>query len=86
MVNHLRDPRTPGYQVEEGEETLDEAFRRPARLLARAWSLCSNYPDVQALRPDVAYFEEVRVWMAKLDAWRIARPAASRCPRTSRGC
>ncbi|MCW2501702.1 MAG: box helicase [Frankiales bacterium] len=68
MVNHLRDPRTAGNQVEEGEETLADAFRRLARLLARAWALCSNHPDVQVLRPDVQYFEEVRVWMAKLDA------------------
>jgi type I restriction enzyme R subunit len=67
-VNHLRDPRTPGNQVAEGEESLAVAYRRLSSALARAWALCSTDSQVQALRPEIAFYEEVRVWMAKLDA------------------
>lgn len=67
-VNHLRDPRTPGNQVSEGEETLAAAYRRLSSALARAWALSSSDERIQALRPEIAFYEEVRVWMAKLDA------------------
>jgi len=67
-VNYLRDPRTPGNQVDEGEETLAAAYRRLTSALARAWALCSVDERIQALRPEIAFYEEVRVWMAKLDA------------------
>ncbi len=67
-VNHLRDPRTAGNQVLEGEEPLAAGYRRLSSALARAWALCSTDPQVQALRPRIAFYEEVRVWMAKLDA------------------
>jgi type I restriction enzyme R subunit len=67
-VNHLRDPRTAGNQVPEGEESLAAGYRRLSSALARAWALCSTDPQVSALRPEIAFYEEVRVWMAKLDA------------------
>ena len=67
-VNHLRDPRTPGNQPAEDEESLAGSYRRLSSGLARAWALCSSDSRVQALRPEIAFYEEVRVWMAKLDA------------------
>jgi type I restriction enzyme R subunit len=67
-VNHLRDPRTPANRVKDGEESLASTYRRLSSALARAWALCSSDEGVQTLRPDIAFYEEVRVWMAKLDA------------------
>lgn len=67
-VNRLRSPATPGNQVGEGEETLAATYRRLSSALARAWALTSSDDRVQALRPEIAFYEEVRVWMAKWDA------------------
>src|SRR5699024_1473667 len=67
-VNHLRDPRTPGNQVDEGEDTLDERFRKTAAKLARFYAICANTGAVDAYRDDLQFFEAVRVWMAKWDA------------------
>jgi type I restriction enzyme R subunit len=67
-VNYLRDPATPGNQVGEGEPTLAERFRAAASKLARLYALCSSHKDMGAHRDEVAFFEEIRVWMAKFDA------------------
>ena len=67
-VNYLRDPATPGNQVEEGEATLGERFRAAASKLARFYALCSTHKDMRELRDEIAFFEEIRVWMAKMDA------------------
>jgi len=67
-VNYLRDPRTPGNQVGDDDETLASAYRRLSSALARAWALCSSDERIQQLRPEIVFYEEVRVWMAKLDA------------------
>lgn len=67
-VNHLRDPRTAGNQPAEGEETVAAAYRRLSSGLSRAWALCASDSRVETLRPQIAFYEEVRVWMAKLDA------------------
>jgi len=67
-VNHLRDPRTPGNQAGDDEESLASSYRRLSSGLARAWALSSSDARVQGLRPEIAFYEEVRVWMAKLDA------------------
>ena len=67
-TNYLRNPNTPGNQVREGEETLAARYRRLSSQLARAWALCSTAQDIQPLRPEIAFYEEVRVWMAKFDA------------------
>jgi type I restriction enzyme R subunit len=67
-VNFVRNPRTPGNQAADGEESLAAAYRRLSSAVARAWALCSTDPQVQALRPEIAFYEEVRVWMAKYDA------------------
>jgi type I restriction enzyme, R subunit len=80
-TNHLRDPRTPGNRPGDrvknantgrddlGGLCLADKFRRTAAQLARTWALCSTSPDVgDDLRREVAFYEEVRVWMAKFDA------------------
>ncbi len=67
-VNYLRDPATPGNQPGEGEPTLAERFRAAASKLARLYALCSSHKDMGAHRDEVAFFEEIRVWMAKYDA------------------
>ncbi len=68
MTNHLRDPKTPGNDVAEGEETLADRFRKLSGQLARAWVLCAGSHTLEHLRPEVQFYEEVRVWMAKHDA------------------
>ncbi len=67
-TNYLRDPQTPGNQVAEGEESLGARYRRLTSQLARAWALCSTAQTVAVLRPEILFYEEVRVWMAKFDA------------------
>ena len=67
-TDYLRDPRTRGNRVADGEEPLAAAYRRTSSRLARAWALCSTSDAVQPLRPEIAFYEEVRVYMAKCDA------------------
>ncbi|WP_104201511.1 DUF3387 domain-containing protein [Cryobacterium sp. Y29] len=67
-VNYLRAPGTPGNQIVEGEETLGVKYRRYSGQLSRAWALCSGSDNLAELRPEVKFYEEVRVWMAKWDA------------------
>ena len=67
-VSQLRDPRTAGNQPGEGEPTLAERFRTQPARLARFYALCASSGDVNEYRDDIAFFEEVRVWMAKYDA------------------
>ena len=67
-INYLRDPATPGNQPAEGEPTLAERFRFAASKLARFYSLCSSHKEMAGYRDDIAFFENVRIWMAKLDA------------------
>lgn len=73
MVEYLRDPATPGNQVPEdaedgASETRSAAYRRLSSKLARAWALCAASGELEDVRGDVRFYEEVRVWMAKLDA------------------
>ena len=69
-VNYLRDAATPGNQVAEGEETLAAAYRRYSGQLSRAWALSSGAgsQELEARRPEIQIYEEIRVWMAKFDA------------------
>ncbi|WP_109508660.1 type I restriction endonuclease subunit R [Nocardioides speluncae] len=68
MTGYLRSPATPGNQVDEGEETLGQRYRKLANQLARAWALCSGAQTLDHLGTEVRFYEEVRVWMAKADA------------------
>lgn len=67
-LDYLRDPATPGNQVEDGEPTLTERFRKESARLARLYALCGNNGDLNSYRDDIAFFEAVRIWMAKFDA------------------
>ncbi|WP_068399583.1 DUF3387 domain-containing protein [Kribbia dieselivorans] len=72
-VNHLRDPRTPGNSPSPGSdgetaETLGASFCRLSSQLSRAWALYATSAELHDLRPTARFYEEVRVWMAKLDA------------------
>ncbi|WP_343708654.1 type I restriction enzyme endonuclease domain-containing protein [Mycobacterium sp.] len=68
LTAYLRSPSTPGNQVGDGEPTLADRFRTLANHLSRAWSLCSGIDTLEALRPTVKFYEQVRVWMGKFDA------------------
>ena len=67
-VDYLRDPNTPGNQVEEGEPNLAERFHRASGQLARTYAICSSSGKLADYRADIAFFEEIRVWMARFDA------------------
>jgi type I restriction enzyme R subunit len=68
-TNYLRDPTNPLNQVTDPEElTLKERFTREAARLARFYALCPSHGELNDLRDDIAFFREVRVWVAKFDA------------------
>lgn len=67
-VNYLRDVTNPLNQSPEGEPTLAERFRTSSARLARFYALCASSGEANGYRDDIAFFEEVRVWMAKFDA------------------
>jgi type I restriction enzyme R subunit len=67
-VGYLRDPATPGNQVDEGEPNLSERFRRAAGQLARMYAICRGSNEMAGLRDDIAFFEEVRMLNARFDA------------------
>jgi type I restriction enzyme R subunit len=67
-VNYLRDPATPGNQVAEDELTRAQRFRQASAQLARMYALCSSSGALADLRPDIAFFEEIRLLMARFDA------------------
>ncbi len=72
-VDYLRDPATPGNEVREdedgtGSETRSAAYRRVSSQLARAWALTAASGALEDVRGQVRFYEEVRVWMARLDA------------------
>ncbi len=66
-TNHLRAVG-PANDPELGPETLAARYRRFSSQLARAWALASGGKNLPELRPEIAFYEEVRVWMAKFDA------------------
>ncbi|MEU5909402.1 type I restriction endonuclease subunit R [Micromonospora sp. NPDC047527] len=66
-IDCLRDPSLPENQPEPGEPNLAERFRRAAASLDRLYALCSSSGDINELRDDIAFFQAVRVWMAKFD-------------------
>ncbi|MFD7161558.1 type I restriction endonuclease subunit R [Kribbella sp. NPDC059898] len=68
LTNYLRSPATPGNQSVEGEETLNQRFRKLANQLARAWALACGGDNLADVRTAAKFYEEVRVWMAKFDA------------------
>ena len=67
-LNWLRSPHTPGNSSAEGEESRKARFRRLAAQLSRAWALCGRTDEVADLGTEARFYEEVRIWMGKLDA------------------
>ena len=51
-VNYLRDPAQLGNQVDEGESTLGERFRKESARLARFYALCSSSGALHGYPPD----------------------------------
>ncbi|WP_276698959.1 type I restriction endonuclease subunit R [Propionibacterium acidifaciens] len=67
-VEHLRSPATSGNQVGEGSRTLGERFRTLSARLTRMWTLSGGTESLAQIATEVRFYEEVRAWMAKLDA------------------
>jgi len=67
-VDYLRDPTTPGNQVDAGEPNLSERFRRAAAQLARMYAIARTHRDLADFRDDIAFFEEIRMLNARFDA------------------
>jgi type I restriction enzyme R subunit len=67
-TNFLRDPvRNP--PVDDSAEAGTAArFRRLSSQLARVWALAAGSGTLHEQRDEIAFYEEVRVWMAKFDA------------------
>ncbi|MDF8263739.1 type I restriction endonuclease subunit R [Luteipulveratus flavus] len=64
-TNFLRTA-TPG-QGDDDSETPAAAYRRLSTQLARAWALAPRSEELENLLPELRFYEEVRVWMAKFD-------------------
>jgi type I restriction enzyme R subunit len=67
-TNYLRDAANPLNSVEPGAERLSVRYRTATGRLARAWALASGRAGLAELHDEIAFYEEVRVWMAKFDA------------------
>ncbi|EPR75861.1 Type I restriction-modification system, restriction subunit R [Leifsonia rubra CMS 76R] len=67
-ANYLRDVATPGNEPSLGDETLAARYRKLSGQLARAWALASGRTNLASLHPEISFYEEVRVVMAKFDA------------------
>ncbi len=67
-VELLRSPQNPHNQVEPGELSAGERFRQASAKLARFYALCSSSGEMNPYRDGIAFFENVRVCMAKFDA------------------
>jgi type I restriction enzyme R subunit len=67
-LEYLRDPQTPGNVVEAGDQSLTQRFGKEASRLARFYAVCSTSIDLRDYRDDIAFFEQVRVYLAKFEA------------------
>lgn len=68
VTNYLRDASNPLNAPELEGERLAARYRTATGRLARAWALASGNAGLAELRDEIAFYEEVRVWMAKFDA------------------
>jgi hypothetical protein len=67
-LEYLRRPRLPDDPLAEGDQDLTRKFRTEAGRLARFYALCSTRIDLKDYRDDIAFFENVRVHLAKFEA------------------
>ena len=77
-------PDTPGVEIDGQPKSAAVRYRELAGNLARAWALAGGDQSLAELRPDIKFYEEVRVWMGKIEANR--RQAEANIPRTSADC
>ncbi|MCK9792312.1 type I restriction endonuclease subunit R [Isoptericola sp. 4D.3] len=70
VVSWLRNPRTPQNRApaDSDAEPVGDAYRRRAQALSRAWSASGRHESLADLADEARFYEEVRVWMGKLDA------------------
>ncbi|WP_209706909.1 type I restriction endonuclease subunit R [Leucobacter exalbidus] len=64
-TEHLRDP---ARMASDGTTSAATRFRELSGKLARAWALATGAENLNELRDEISFYEEVRVWMAKYDA------------------
>ncbi len=67
-TNYLRDAANPLNAEDLGPERLSARYRTATGQLSRAWALASGRDGLAELHQEIAFYEEVRVWMAKFDA------------------
>ncbi|MEO7024057.1 MAG: type I restriction enzyme endonuclease domain-containing protein [Leifsonia sp.] len=67
-TNFLRDAANALNDPELGADRLANRYRAASGKLARAWALSSGRVGLAELHDEIAFYEEVRVWMAKFDA------------------
>ncbi len=67
-TNFLRDAANPLNDPNLGTDRLVVRYRTATGQLARAWALASGRDGLAELHDEIAFYEEVRVWMAKFDA------------------
>ncbi|WP_375406161.1 type I restriction endonuclease subunit R [uncultured Amnibacterium sp.] len=67
-TNFLRDAADPLNDLELGADRLANRYRAASGQLARAWALSSGRASLAEVHDEIAFYEEVRVWMAKFDA------------------
>jgi type I restriction enzyme, R subunit len=67
-TNFLRDSKSPLNDPSLENQTLKARYRATSGALSRAWALASGRSSVSELHDEIAFYEEVRVWMAKFDA------------------
>ena len=69
VTNYLRSPATEGNSGEDpSERPVAERFRGLAHQMARAFALCAQLPGASARLADIRFYNEVRVWLAKIEA------------------
>ena len=64
-TNYLRDP---AHLAPDGKTPAATRFRELGGKLARAWAIAGGATNLAELRDEIAFYGEVRVWMAKYDA------------------
>ncbi|WP_307858504.1 type I restriction endonuclease subunit R [Microbacterium flavescens] len=67
-TSFLRDAHNPLNDPALEGQTLKARYRAASGALARAWALASGRDALAELHSEIAFYEEVRVWMAKYDA------------------
>ncbi|MDN3495202.1 type I restriction endonuclease subunit R [Planococcus sp. APC 4015] len=67
-TNFLRDAADPLNDPALEGDRLANRYRAASGALARAWALGSGRTGLAELHDEIAFYEEVRVWMAKFDA------------------